>query len=91
MTGSTTLDFLGRIAAHRLLPPEQLDHLRRLSPKDAESHEVAVKLVEHGLLTRWQAECLLFRDDIEFNIGGYRLIEPVGQGSRCMVYRAVRV
>ncbi|MCS7167745.1 MAG: serine/threonine protein kinase, partial [Gemmatales bacterium] len=63
-----------------------LDFLR-LHP-GAEPQELAEYLVTQGLLTRYQADCLLHNRGNTLVVGPYVLHEPIGTGSLGTVYRA---
>ena len=62
----------------------EINHGR--AAQDADT--VADQLVNLGLLSRWQADCLLEGEPQQLRIGKYRLLRPLGTGGMSTVYLA---
>ena len=81
----------------RLLTEKQIDSV--LSAHSAETNDspaplveledeqLAAKLVERGLLNRWQADQLL-AGRTKFNLGPYQIVDDIGQGGMGQVFKA---
>jgi serine/threonine protein kinase len=61
---------------------------RAKSAPRPEAHELADRLVEHELLTRWQADKLLEGRHKGFIVGKYKLLGHLGTGGMSTVYLA---
>ena len=86
--------FLGLVRASRLVEKDQLDAaIHDLKQKRAgepltNAAEVAVHLVDSGLLTSWQAEKLQEGRHKGFFLGKYKLLALLGSGGMSTVYLA---
>ena len=86
--------FLGLVRASRLVEKDQLDAamviLRQKHTVDplTNAAEVAVHLVDSGLLTNWQAEKLQEGRHKGFFLGKYKLLNHLGTGGMSTVYLA---
>ena len=85
-----TDQFVRWIAKSGLLSREELETaLWRLQLRDEQDAiEVAKALIDDGLLTRFQAECILRGKTRGLMIDGYRLLYPLGAGGMGCVYAA---
>ena len=89
--------FRNRVLASGLVTREQLDAtVEGLSPagesgvaqgQQISDEQLANRLVDEGLLNRWQATELL-RGHSKFYLGPYRLLDSIGQGGMGQVYKA---
>lgn len=80
--------FLERLASSRLLDEQQQQRARELLQRDGNLTRTAVKLVELGYLTRWQARELLSGDRTRFFFGKYKLLKLIGTGAMGSVFKA---
>jgi eukaryotic-like serine/threonine-protein kinase len=86
------VQFMKMLAFCSLLDEGQLEHVRSLAEEDPSTdvREFALKLLELGYLTRWQANQLL-AGRLQFHLGKYRLIDLIGRGSMGNVFHAEHV
>src|SRR4051812_1186662 len=70
-----------------VLVDEQLATAKSLLAGITDSKTAAKKLIEKGLLTRWQASQLL-AGKTELHLGKYRLLDRLGQGGMGSVFLA---
>jgi len=87
MSVATVFEFLERLEKSELLSAEQIEQVRRWP--DDDPNAFASRLVEQGLLTKWQTQQLL-AGKVQFMIGKYKLIDMIGVGGMGAVYKAVQ-
>jgi serine/threonine protein kinase len=81
--------FVQSIRRSRLLRPAELNELKAGMMQDArEPRALAAKLVARGWLTPFEADLLLEGHDHDLNLRPYRLLELVGEGGLCQVFKA---
>lgn len=92
----TAEQFLDLVRRSQLVEADQLQKVaKQLMPPEGETaptaEELADKLVEAGLLTRWQATKLLEGRYKGFFLGKYKLLDHLGTGGMSSVYLAEHV
>jgi eukaryotic-like serine/threonine-protein kinase len=80
--------FLSRLRRSGLLTGEELDRARGVAPLTHRGRVLARALVEHRILTRFQAERLLVGRTEGFLLGQYVVLEELGRGGMGRVYKA---
>ena len=92
MSTQPPADFLQHLRASQLLDEAQLQTaVEWATPADGDpptAHALARKLVTDGLLTPFQARCLL-AGRTQFFIGPYTLVDRIGTGGAGRVYKAI--
>jgi serine/threonine protein kinase len=89
MTNDSVPGFLQIIRRSRLLHPAQLNELKlKILPGVDSVHVLAILLVQRGWLTPFQAERLREEDDAELVFGRYRVLDLLGKGGLCKVFKA---
>ena len=78
------------IAKSRLLDEEQLQEAARLAETSDDVKTLARSLIQKKYLTLWQANQLLV-GFTQFHLGKYRLIDLIGRGASCNVFRALHL
>ena len=80
-------EFLDTLRRSELLPSDRMDEVDRLARPDEDPAGLALRLVESGDLTRFQADKLLSGLS-GLVIGKYRILSPLGRGGMGVVYLA---
>ncbi|QDU63274.1 Serine/threonine-protein kinase PknB [Planctomycetes bacterium Pan216] len=80
-------EFLATLEKSNLVPPDQIQKVRKLSSESTMGEGLADVLVERQLLTRWQAQELL-KGNTAFTFERYRYLSCLGSGSMGTVYLA---
>jgi len=89
MAIATTTEFLETLHQLHLVPPEQLETLRRQLPAvDANPRHLAQELIQRGWLTPYQGNRLLQGRGAELRLGSYVLLERLGEGAMGAVFKA---
>jgi serine/threonine-protein kinase len=80
--------FLSNLKRSGLLSREQYVEVKGLVPETARGRVLARRLVEKGVLTRFQAERLLVGRTSGFQLDHYVILEELGRGGMGRVYKA---
>ncbi len=80
--------FLSAVRASGLLAPEQFERILPALPDTSRGRVIARKMVELGVLTRFQAERLLAGRTQGFLLGQYEILDQIGRGGMGRVFKA---
>jgi serine/threonine-protein kinase len=86
-------EFVANLAKSGLVPPNELERLRRGltgEPSSNGAAQLAKHLIQLGTLTPYQARKILAGATRGFFLGGYRILRPIGEGGMGKVFLAVR-
>lgn len=83
-------DFLNDLDHTRLLSPEDMAHYRASTTLEppVTAKELAVEMVRHGKLSRYQAETILTGKCKGLTMGNIELLAPLGKGGMAHVFLA---
>jgi serine/threonine-protein kinase len=88
---TTSADFVTRLRASGVVPPEQLDEFfaaPTAPPADASPKEILTALIAAGLVTKFQAGLLRAGKYKGFRLGSYVILDKLGAGGMGQVFRA---
>jgi serine/threonine-protein kinase len=81
---------LDALRRSRLLSPAQMNEVKSaLIPQTDDPATLGALLVESGLLTEFQTEHILSGSNEPLILGEYRLLDLLGEGGLCKVYKAL--
>src|SRR5262245_24008195 len=92
MSNVTADEFVDLVKRSGLVERDRIEEvLSSMSPLPGDSSLLGERLVEAGIITRWQGKRLLEGHRRGFQLGNYRLLDRLGRGGMGLVFLAEHI